>query len=412
MDENIKIIKDIKDIKDIKKLPLDRILINNGYYYDKEKSSQNYKVVKNDNGDKVIISRATSGDYLYFNPNNDSDKGNIYSFCKNRGIVYQDLLNSAKNIEISVENSNHISVSKNKSIDEFKEFENIDKDNLLIIRRKIDDEIQKYTNVKKDGKNNMIIPTFSLSNNMITQVGYTSYLTNPITKDKNGNDYTKPIKQLCYGSKGLEILKSPNLLKIDNIKIVVITESIIDSISYAKINKLDPNTTLICGTNGQVTKSHKEALQWINDKAKVAKYILGFDNDSKGEQFDKEIKRIIPQAQIEKSVFKDFNDDLVMAQKLKIDLPYKTKEVLLKIQELDKKAVNLNKNIENLSQNDRQQQIEYMKNNDVKLYKEIKSKALYNKQISSALERLEKNYMTINKKIDNLERKKEIFHGI
>lgn len=409
MDENIKIINDIKDIK---KLPLDRILINNGYYYDKEKSSQNYKVVKNDNGDKVIISRATSGDYLYFNPNNDSDKGNIYSFCKNRGIVYQDLLNSAKNIEISVENSNHISVSKNKSIDEFKEFENIDKDNLLIIRRKIDDEIQKYTNVKKDGKNNMIIPTFSLSNNMITQVGYTSYLTNPITKDKNGNDYTKPIKQLCYGSKGLEILKSPNLLKIDNIKIVVITESIIDSISYAKINKLDPNTTLICGTNGQVTKSHKEALQWINDKAKVAKYILGFDNDSKGEQFDKEIKRIIPQAQIEKSVFKDFNDDLVMAQKLKIDLPYKTKEVLLKIQELDKKAVNLNKNIENLSQNDRQQQIEYMKNNDVKLYKEIKSKALYNKQISSALERLEKNYMTINKKIDDLERKKEIFHGI
>lgn len=409
MDENIKIIKDIKDIK---KLPLDRILINNGYYYDKEKSSQNYKVVKNDNGDKVIISRATSGDYLYFNPNNDSDKGNIYSFCKNRGIVYQDLLNSAKNIEISVENSNHISVSKNKSIDEFKEFENIDKDNLLIIRRKIDDEIQKYTNVKKDGKNNMIIPTFSLSNNMITQVGYTSYLTNPITKDKNGNDYTKPIKQLCYGSKGLEILKSPNLLKIDNIKIVVITESIIDSISYAKINKLDPNTTLICGTNGQVTKSHKEALQWINDKAKVAKYILGFDNDSKGEQFDKEIKRIIPQAQIEKSIFKDFNDDLVMAQKLKINLPYKTKEVLLKIQELDKKAVNLNKNIENLSQNDRQQQIEYMKNNDVKLYKEIKSKALYNKQISSALERLEKNYMTINKKIDDLERKKEIFHGI
>ncbi|WP_096024814.1 toprim domain-containing protein [Campylobacter lanienae] len=409
MDENIKIINDVKDIK---KLPLDRILINNGYYYDKEKSSQNYKVVKNDNGDKVIISRATSGDYLYFNPNNDSDKGNIYSFCKNRGIVYQDLLNSAKNIEISVENSNHISVSKNKSIDEFKEFENIDKDNLLIIRRKIDDEIQKYTNVKKDGKNNVIIPTFSLSNNMITQVGYTSYLTNPITKDKNGNDYTKPIKQLCYGSKGLEILKSPNLLKIDNIKIVVITESIIDSISYAKINKLDPNTTLICGTNGQVTKSHKEVLQWINDKAKVAKYILGFDNDSKGEQFDKEIKRIIPQAQIEKSVFKDFNDDLVMAQKLKIDLPYKTKEVLLKIQELDKKAVNLNKNIENLSQNDRQQQIEYMKNNDVKLYKEIKSKALYNKQISSALERLEKNYMTINKKIDDLERKKEIFHGI
>ena len=48
MDENIN--------QDIKKLPLDRILINNGYYYNKEKSSKKYKVVKNDNGDKVIIS--------------------------------------------------------------------------------------------------------------------------------------------------------------------------------------------------------------------------------------------------------------------------------------------------------------------------------------------------------------------
>ena len=57
-----------KNIKqDIKKLPLDRILINNGYYYDKEKTSQNYKVVKNDNEDKIIISQTKSGNYLYFN---------------------------------------------------------------------------------------------------------------------------------------------------------------------------------------------------------------------------------------------------------------------------------------------------------------------------------------------------------
>lgn len=59
MDENIN--------QDIKKLLLDRILINNGYYYNKEKSSKNYKVVKNDNEDKVIISQTKSGNYLYFN---------------------------------------------------------------------------------------------------------------------------------------------------------------------------------------------------------------------------------------------------------------------------------------------------------------------------------------------------------
>ena len=55
---------------------------------------------------------------------------------------------------------------------------------------------------------------------------------------------------------------------------VIITESIIDSISYAKIYKLDPNTTLLCGTNGQVTKAHKEVLEWINNKIKEPLYIL------------------------------------------------------------------------------------------------------------------------------------------
>ena len=48
------------------------------------------------------------------------------------------------------------------------------------------------------------------------------------------------------------------------------------------------------------------------------------------------------------------------------------------------------------------------KNSDVTLYKEIKSKALYNKQISYALERLEKNYIDINEKMAKLENKKEI----
>ena len=129
---------------------------------------------------------------------------------------------------------------------------------------------------------------------------------------------------------------------------VIITESIIDSISYAKIYKLDPNTTLLCGTNGQVTKAHKEVLEWINNKIKEPLYILGFDSDDKGVQYDRQIKQVIPQAQIKKSVFKDFNDDLVMANKLKLDYPYSNKEVLQRIQELDKKAVNLNKNIERL----------------------------------------------------------------
>lgn len=43
------------------------LLIIDGYYYNKEKSSKNYKVIKNDNEDKIIIFQTKSGNYLYFN---------------------------------------------------------------------------------------------------------------------------------------------------------------------------------------------------------------------------------------------------------------------------------------------------------------------------------------------------------
>lgn len=45
-------------------------------------------------GHKVIISLMSSGDYLYFNPNDNSDKGNIYSFCNKHGLNLNEMLES------------------------------------------------------------------------------------------------------------------------------------------------------------------------------------------------------------------------------------------------------------------------------------------------------------------------------
>ena len=73
-------------------LPLDEILKNNGYFEKREKSSQNYKTLTNNNSDTIIITRKSNGHYLYFNPSDDNDRGNIYNFAKNRGVSIKDLI--------------------------------------------------------------------------------------------------------------------------------------------------------------------------------------------------------------------------------------------------------------------------------------------------------------------------------
>lgn len=68
------------------KIPLQDILLANGYEIDREKSSSRNPVLKSNGGHKVIISLMPSGDYLYFNPNDDRDRGNIYTLAKNHGL--------------------------------------------------------------------------------------------------------------------------------------------------------------------------------------------------------------------------------------------------------------------------------------------------------------------------------------
>lgn len=78
-------------------LALDEILKNNGYFEKRDKSSRNYKTLTNDYGDTIVISRQSNGHYLYFNPNDSTDRGNIYSFAKNRGVEVKDLIDEDKN---------------------------------------------------------------------------------------------------------------------------------------------------------------------------------------------------------------------------------------------------------------------------------------------------------------------------
>ena len=289
------------------KLPLDEILLSNGYTLKKDKCSKNFRTLTNHNGESLVITRQANGHYLYFNPNELKDKGNIFSFCKNRNIKISQLLNKEFNY-IELNHNINPTIINNKAIEfvtKYKELKPLENNNLLSRERFINEKIIKnFNTIKRDVLNNICIPMyiFDISVNgkdIISQSGYISYLDKPITKNKNGNPYHKPIKQLCYGNKGLEIIRNQNnKQKISEIQTILITESIIDSLSLYELKDYNPDTTLLCSTNGQVTKTHKELFAYFNKEATNAKIILGFDNDINGERFYKESKEIFTHKEV------------------------------------------------------------------------------------------------------------------
>ena len=106
--------------EDFIKLPFDEILRMNAYFEKRDKTSQRYKVFTNEQNDLVIISRNEKGHYLYFNPNDERDRGNIFNFAKNRGIRVEELLKGFEN-NLEIKPLETTNTSRTKSLEEYKE---------------------------------------------------------------------------------------------------------------------------------------------------------------------------------------------------------------------------------------------------------------------------------------------------
>ncbi|WP_273403199.1 toprim domain-containing protein [Campylobacter avium] len=317
-------------------LPFDEILLNNGYEIKREKSSKNSITMTNSNKDTIVISRTYNGHYLYFNPNDSIDRGNIYSFCKNRGIKLKDLLSNKINIkELKHNLSESKDINNDKILDDFKALNSLKNENFLVSKRLIDKEILSsfLHSMKEDNFHNVCIPTYTIkkirdiNTKILIQSGYMTYLKTPMKKDKDGVILKKAIKQICYGKKGLELLKSKDSKKSD-IKNIIISESAIDSLSLLELKNLNPNETLLCSTNGTFTASHKEGLLYLKDEVKNVTFLLGFDSDEKGLIFSKEIKELLKEnVEVLKPSLKDFNDDLIVSKFLRLNKSFSINEL-------------------------------------------------------------------------------------
>lgn len=382
-----------KDNQDLLQLPLDEILLNFGYHIKKDKTTKRYAVLKNENDDMVVISRQANGHYLYFNPNDDSDRGNIFNFCKNRGLKTDDLIANKTEIKIKPIDKDLTNISQIKSIENYNKMQTIKNPNFLNTQRFINENItSKFTAIKTDEYFNANFPSYEISsNNILTKCGYVSYLRYPIKKED------KSIKQLCYGKKGLEIISQAK--SFDNVKNIIICESSIDSLSLAEIKNFNLENTLICSTNGQICESQKEIFSLFSNKQ--AEIFLGFDNDEKGKAFTQTTLQYLPNANIVKPVLKDFNDDLMVGKLLGLQNNFTKKELkstLLNFSNDTQKFVRL---IDALYPCQRESRIEkFLSSQMPTIFKVIKPKVenfFDTKPITEALKKLESRSICKNR---------------
>lgn len=390
--------------EDLIKLPLDEILIMNAYYEKKDKTSIRYRVFTNTQNDLIIVSRNEKGHYLYFNPNDDKDKGNILNFCKNRGIKAEELLKDKEN-ELEIKPIETTNTSATKALQEYKQMQGLAFNNFFFEKRLIDPYlIQEFSSLKQDKFKNINVPSFCIVKNdyqgqsttLLTQKGYISYLSNPLIDKQTKQN--KSIKSLCKGNKGLEILRI-NSIKKENIKNIIICESMIDSLSLLELKEFKTNETLICSTNGQITNTQKEVFNYLSKEFKQAQIYLGFDNDKKGIEFAKIAKESFKNATILKPNFKDFNDDLILAKNLGLENNFTKQDCQRILLTFERNSSYFTNNFHNLSKEEMTKRLKQITTQDIPRYERIKNKVENYIDTKSLNFSYNKLYQTLDKEL-------------
>jgi len=258
-----------------------------GYVRDRKKSSKNAPVMRHSNGDKIVISKAKDGHYIYFNPNNRDDSGTIIDFIQNRtkynlGQVRKKLREwlrnprprPKENIDIKVSDNNSMKIVNSwNSLQEF----HIDSQEHMGIKSEIINRFIQGGRVKTDRNGNLY---FMLSD------------TNGICGfEKRTVDRKKYIEE--GSKKGLFTFGN-----LEDAKNIIIFESPMDLMAYLELGKdVSPEKSFYVCTMGSLGAVGKESLRAIRDyiqspKVAYKSIIVGFDNDEGGRKIYNDVQKI------------------------------------------------------------------------------------------------------------------------
>lgn len=319
-------------------IPMNELIAKLGFKIKREKTSRNSIVMKNDRETIVINRGYRDGNYLYYNVNEPEDRGTIFNFCKNRDIDIHQLVN-----QTNIQNIKHTIDPKNKDYSpriakEFNQLPIYNKSNINSLEdiRKISSKITNmFSSIKTDKWKNVVFPSYTVEeikdykHNTITISGITKkLLERPLTHDRNGIKYEKPINSLEKGKKGISVLKADGV-KTVNITKIIVGENLIDNLSYLEMKKIDPKKVLLIAFNGGIKKESEIAfLETLKQLSNAKEIVLVYDNDEKGFQYDLSTKKLLDETEknklsiiIDKSEFKDWNEDIKAYKLIKKEKP-------------------------------------------------------------------------------------------
>lgn len=312
-----------RDLSELKKIPLDEFLIQEeGYAYDKAKSSKNSPVLMSKAGEKIILKQSKTGDYIFFSSLDYS--GTIVDYLQHKGLEMKDIYASYINrdFEFNQERNDALKASvqtrkhKNNLSEAFRKYhyaKHYGREHFPVLNASgiSQRNFGKLKNVRKSSFS-IVFPFYSYCTD--GDKGKEKLSVTGIYHHKQEIKPDEPGKIFQSGSvRGLGILtENP-----EN-RYVKLCEQPIDALAHREMmlqkGKAVEQVSYICsgGSVGEVFLS--ELGKYIADK-QVKHVFLGFDNDSQGRKFTQKVEKCCTKKGVPTSVFVpqygDWQNDLI-----------------------------------------------------------------------------------------------------
>lgn len=207
---------------------------------------------------------------------------------KDQGMNFKNIINKFKNyspskIDITLKKEQKPKPKKHKNYNWVKKYycygdiEVPDLDNYFLKKRKFTKKIFQHPRLQNiyfhPERKNLIIPHYDLENENIITAQFISTEQKIFPKDTTKTLYITPT--------------------FPNDKKIIITESVLDLISYYCLNQKELDTTIGIDTAGNPSILGKEKLEKTIEKFKKQEIIYGFDNDNAGQQLMALVNEIV-----------------------------------------------------------------------------------------------------------------------
>ena len=272
-----------------------------GYAIDEKASADNFKMMRNTGGDKIaVMLNAENGQWVYCSNRDATDKGSIIDFLINRGYDRNDWRRIAATLREWHGEKTPLKYTPLKPIKKDLQQVILDYQNAsfrasvpYLVGRGLDAALTssarfKHT-FKVDRRGNVLFPHYNTS-------GLCGF-------EKKNHNFTG------FASAAFKGLWASNCFLTD--KILVITESAIDGLSYHALHDLENARYLSIG--GNMKDEQLELLTRAMKKMEGGEVHLAFDNDQGGDRLADQVQAVAPagvQIVRPRPVRKDWNEDL------------------------------------------------------------------------------------------------------